>query len=123
MAILASVSTSQRQGLFQSPSWAIPLDATGYVRVVADISTADYEDTRNSATLKLTELVKGEWRTIMSSKWTGGRMAVSDIGVNPMPSIMTGLESLRGRTVRLEIEVQTRMRVGGSVETSPEPFY
>lgn len=121
---VTDIPTSQRQGSFTSTSYTVPVDATGYVRVRADMASAEYENTANSLVIRMYVLGGDNvWRVSMGVKWIGGRMEDPELGVNPMPSISTNLVEFRGKTVRLEMEVPVRMRVGAVIETSPDPFY
>lgn len=115
---VVTLATQQRQGTFQTTSYVVPPLAAGHVKIALDIPTSDYDNTANTVTYRLywlDVLNGGIWRLYLGGSWVGGRVEDWELGTNPAPFIETNLEPLRGQTVRAEIEVPNRMRIGCSI--------
>lgn len=118
--VVRTIATQQRDGVVTSPSYTVPADATGGLRLRLNIPTSDYENVANSCTLTLYRLEGGVWRVSGRTTWQGGHVDFFDedtglIVVNPAPFVGTELTSVRGMDIRAELEVPTRMRIGASV--------
>jgi hypothetical protein len=90
MAVLRNIPVQQRgPGVVVSPSVTVDVDATGYLRVIADIPATDYADTQNSMTLRLYQLhpTSQSWVVIAGTNWVGGDRTDRELGVNPMPYV------------------------------------
>lgn len=120
---VADIPTTQRQGSIQSSSYTVPVDATGWIRLVADISqVSEYEDTGKSLTLRIYDLRAGVWTETDKARWRGGRYVDPELGTNPMPYVEIYAPHWAGRTLRVELDVPARMRVGAQLQTSPTPI-
>lgn len=117
---VATLPQQQRQGTYQTASYTVPADATGYVKIVMNINTADYENTANSLQFRIYWLDVDTWKLYVGGGWVGGRVDDWELGVNPMPAVETNIEPLRGKQVRGEIDIPNRMRVGCTVDVRPQ---
>ena len=119
---LVSIPTTQRQGSFQSGTFDVPGDATGVVRLVADIpSDAEYADPANSLWIRIYyfDTATSTWRVTASAKWVGGEHVDPDLGVNPRPYVAIRIEPFQGKSVRVEVDMPTRIRVGATLDIGP----
>jgi len=120
--VLINIPVQTRQpGVISSPTVDIPADASGIVRIIADIPPADYADTANAFWIRLYQLDPSlqTWREVTSIHWEGGNRTDPELGVNPMPYSSLDIAAYKGRQMRVELDLQTRMRVGGQIDLGP----
>ena len=123
VTVVASLPQQQRQGSFQTGSYTVPLDAVGDVRIRLNISTADYDKVGHKLYYRIYvfDSVSGIWKVYLGGAWISGHVEDPELGTNPAPSVSTNMEQLRGRLVRGEIDLPTRVRVGATVEVVTTP--
>jgi hypothetical protein len=122
--VIVTLSEQQRNaGVYLTPSWTVPADAIGTLNIRAEIPTADYEEPTNRLVVRIYALLEdGTWRRIGGNDpdgWTGGRLIGLDGTINPPHEFGIGVHNYRGRQLRGEVEVFTRMRVGATLYTYP----
>jgi hypothetical protein len=104
-----------RQGTVTTAATVIPArELQSYLVFRLDLPTASYEDTTNRVGMMayVYDVEAAVWRFYSGAGWTGGRFIRQDGTVNPPPMLFLDQDELRGRTVRVELEVPQRMRVG-----------
>ena len=109
---LVTLAQTQRQGTFISPSFNVPAGTTGVAQLVLNVAAGDFGNTANSATFAVYvfDQPTGTWRHSIGAGWRGG----GDIN-NPdqFPvALEFDLGGLAGRTIRAEISIPNRIRVG-----------
>jgi hypothetical protein len=122
MTILISAPAQQRgPGVIITPSIDIASDAVGVMRIIAIIATNDYIDTANSFWLRIYQMDPAiqVWREMAGIKWNGGAVDDPELGINPMPYSAFEVTPYRGRSLRAELDIPIRMRVGAQVELTP----
>lgn len=123
VTVVASLPQQQRQGSFQTGSYTVPVDAVGDLRIKLDIGTSDYDEPGHTLYYRiyLFDAPAGVWKLYLGGAWISGHVEDPELGTNPAPSVSTNMEQLRGRLVRGEIDLPTRMRVGATVEIVTVP--
>lgn len=121
--VVINVPESQRQGVFQTPSWDIPANAVGMLTAQAVMSTSEYENTANSLRMRIywMDLSTGTWKLVNEGTWSGGFKPPLDPEDPPNYPFQIGVNmaAYRGQTIRAEVEVPVRMRLGATVFTTP----
>lgn len=116
---VSELRAQRRQGEIITPSFTLPANMRGEIQFVADIPTADYENTSNTISASLYQedaTVPGGWRFRTGNTWRGGTR-ISDGITNPPPvffSLSVG-DSEKGKAFRVEVDIPTQMDVGFSV--------
>jgi hypothetical protein len=109
------------RGTWTSVNYPLTARTTDRVSVRLNIpSTAEYEDTRNSVVVTVYVLEDGVWRLGPSASWSGGRFVDKRGVVNPPPTLRFPVNEpngwdMRGKPMRVEVEVQRQMGVGVTV--------
>ena len=118
MATVASLAITQRQGSFQTSSVVVTELTTGLLRITADIPDADYLDLANSLWLRLyfIDPITQAWRVLTSTNWVGGPVIDPELGINPRPSIAIDTANYLGLTIRGELDIPVRMRIGCTID-------
>lgn len=125
--VLTSLSPTQRQGVIQTGSALIPTDATGYLRILADIPDSDYLNTDNKLWLRIYrfDVSTQTWKFVAghtpSEPWVGGPTNDPELGENWRPYAIFNAANFRGQQLRAELDVPTRMRIGVVVDIGPTP--
>jgi hypothetical protein len=116
--VLVSVPETQRQGSTMSGSIIVPMDATGILRGSVQINNADYVDPANQLFIRVYRLLaNGTWQIYIASRWNGGPYVDDETGeLNPRPWFEVNIETLRGATVRVELDSVNRIRMGCMLE-------
>jgi hypothetical protein len=107
----------QREGTFTSASFQVPANTAAgmMLELRADISAADLFDPLKALRISVAVEVNGVWTTIASSRWRGQETT------EPPFIRVLDLSVLRGRNVRLEVEIPERMQVGATLALVPAP--
>lgn len=120
MAILVTVPRQTRQGVYTSPSVQLP-PTLSELLVKLNVTNATYNQAGKSVTIRLYYLddLAAVWRLAGVSTWETGPYTDPETGdVNPAPVLSLGLDNVRGRLVRAEIEIPLSLSVGATVETA-----
>jgi hypothetical protein len=110
------------RGTYTSISTTVPEDAVGDLSIRLNMPLGDYLDTRNRLVMTLYVLIDGVWTLGPSGEWEGGEDTGKDGTPNPPPTLSTNVHEpngwdLRGKSVRVEVEVIRAQRMGATVIT------
>ena len=120
MAQPVTVLISQlRQGTIMSSSIDVPTDlAFERVRIKVIIPKVDFEDTRNSFSVRVQKSIDN-WDTSEDGggfTWAGGRYVGKDGIINPPPTWDFHIEEYMGNKIRVVIDIPVQMRISVTAE-------
>ena len=121
MTTLLTLARVRRNGTFTTGSYDVPVNITGYFRVLSDIHPTDYIniDVRLAFRLYKLNTVTGLWVLDSGFSWSGGANIVDGIS-NPTPSLLIPAADIAGKTIRAEIDSPSNIRVGCLIQHGTE---